>query len=552
MTLLAAPAVCRTALSGAALLVLLAVPSGAQVELSHTDDAAPIPRGMLRLRITNAWTRYDQRYGPNGLVQSGDALSADPLGVAQFPLLAPVEASLQSLAANPRTRLSLGRLVTSADTRIVTTPVAVEYGLSRRLSVGVVVPVVQTRRTVGVRVNQDGSPANVGLVPFTLRSAAALRNDSAGNSATVAAAQLAALIGRCPAGSGAPECARVNADPGAAAATLARAQQLAAGARALGTTTAAAIIAPRATGTVALEIELQRNALNRQLQDFLGAGAAQATAVYFAPTDFSYADFQGRDGTPGLLQSPLGGGVDSIRTTERIGFGDITIGAQYLLFDRFQRDELPPSGGLQARVAIGGSVRLATSRADTVTNLVDIGTGDGGGVEVRGAMDLLRGRVGGTLAVRYARSSSRAVSAPLSGDPDAAFPAAPFGMRQRRAGDVLGLDVTPRYLLTDLFALDGHYGLERIGTATYEGGSGGGGAACALTNCAAAESATRTAQRLGIGLRYSTVDAHARGRARYPFEVSFVHLTTISGDVGTPNLTRDQIQLRLFYRLFGR
>ena len=62
----------------------------------------------------------------------------------------------------------------------------------------------------------------------------------------------------------------------------------------------------------------------------------------------------------------------------------------------------------------------------------------------------------------------------------------------------------------------------------------------------------RTSQRLGAGLRYSTVDAYLRGRARYPFEASYTHLTTVSGDVGAPKLSREQIQVRLFYRLFGR
>jgi hypothetical protein len=555
MTLLAAPTARRTAIAGAALLALLAGPLGAQVELSHTDDAAPVPRGMLRLRITNAWTRYDQRYGPAGLVQSGDALSADALGVAQFPLLTPVETAFRSLSGNPRTRLSLGRLTTSADTRIVTTPIAVEYGLTRRLSVGVIVPVVQTRRTVGVRVNQDGAPGNAGLVPLSQRSAAASANEAARASASGAATQLLALIRRCEASQGSQECAGVTADPPGAAAALARARQLAAGAGALGTTAADAVIAPRAIGTVALEIELQRNALNRQLQQYLGAGAVQASQVYFAPTDFSYIDFQGRDGAPGLLQSPLAGGLDSIRTTERIGFGDVTIGAQYLVFDRFQRDAMPLRGTLQARLAVGGSVRLGTSIHDTVTNLVDIGTGEGPGFELRTALDLISGRVGGTVAGRYSHSFARTVRAPLYGDPESGFPIPVFGPRERRAGDVIGIDLTPRYLLSEVFAIDGHYGLERSGSAAYARVTDTApdvAGLCAVVSCAGPGGTTRSTQRAGLGLRYSTVDAYSRGRARYPFEVSFTHLTTVSGDPGIPQLTRDQIQLRLFYRLLGR
>ncbi|HET6583347.1 MAG TPA: hypothetical protein VFG69_07865, partial [Nannocystaceae bacterium] len=59
-----------------------------------------------------------------------------------------------------------------------------------------------------------------------------------------------------------------------------------------------------------------------------------------------------------------------------------------------------------------------------------------------------------------------------------------------------------------------------------------------------------TLQRVGLGVRYSTVDAYLRGRAKYPIELSFRHFETISGDAGVPKLFRDQIQLRIYYRLF--
>ena len=60
-----------------------------------------------------------------------------------------------------------------------------------------------------------------------------------------------------------------------------------------------------------------------------------------------------------------------------------------------------------------------------------------------------------------------------------------------------------------------------------------------------------TVQRLGIGVRYSTVDAFLRRRARYPVEVSYRHLETITGDAGAPKIFRDQIQLRIYYRIRG-
>jgi hypothetical protein len=59
-------------------------------------------------------------------------------------------------------------------------------------------------------------------------------------------------------------------------------------------------------------------------------------------------------------------------------------------------------------------------------------------------------------------------------------------------------------------------------------------------------------QRAGLGLRYSTVDAYVRGRAPYPIEVSFAHLSTLSGNPGVINSTSDQIELRFYYQLWRR
>src|SRR5258708_6686089 len=78
--------------------------------LSHLDDAAPVPSGMLRLRLANVWTRYDERFAPSGTTSLGVELSADSLGSAQLPRLLPIEAGLRTLAVDPALRLSLGFL----------------------------------------------------------------------------------------------------------------------------------------------------------------------------------------------------------------------------------------------------------------------------------------------------------------------------------------------------------------------------------------------------------------------------------------------------------
>jgi hypothetical protein len=544
------------ATTAVALVALLPVSAGAQATLSHTEDAAPIPQGMIQMRFMNAWTRYDERFAANGARRSlGDELSSSAFGVAQLPRLAPVESGLRSLAANPALSLSLGRIDVRSDARIVTTPIALEYGITRRLSIGVLVPIVQTRRSIQLRANADtGNGANVGYVPGTSRIAAAAANLGVFQAFQRAADSLGSLISRCTPGSTAAGCAAVTANLADARAAQAAALSFASSVRtALGTDSTTTIVAPLTGSALAASIEQRRLAINTSIQRYLGAGAGTTTKVFTAPNALSYIDVNGRGSDAGLLRNALGGGLDSLHTVDRLGFGDIAVGARFVLLDHFQRDSLPATGP-QLRMTIGGNVRFATSLADSARNVADIQTGEGAGAEVNSAVDLISGRLGITGAARYVKSFARSSTGVLTGDPTAAYPFSPFGPVTRTAGDVVALDLTPRLFLSEWLALDGHYGLERRSASTIARAllppASGVDVQSVVSGDATIDGAT--AQRIGLGARFSTVDAYLRGRARFPIEVSLTHLETITGGVGEPKLFRDQVQLRLYYRLRGR
>ena len=194
-------------------------------------------------------------------------------------------------------------------------------------------------------------------------------------------------------------------------------------------------------------------------------------------------------------------------------------------------------------------MRFATSRVDSARNVLDIPTGDGAGAEVRSALDLLSGRVGATIAGRFTKSFARTIVASLIGDPESGFPYPLFGTVSRTAGSVVALDVTPRVFLGEWLSFEGQYGFEHTGAATFTTADDQPCSACTAPPLSVLPS-DRTVQRLGVGLRYSTVDSYLRGRARYPIEVSYRHLETVTGSDGAPKLFRDQIQMRLYYRLF--
>ena len=538
----------------ASLHVAQANEARAQATLSHTDDATPIPSGWVRLSVLNVWERYDSWFVEGGAMRAlGDELSTDSLGPRQLPRLAPIEGGLQTLTNNPSQRLTFGRLDVRSDARIVTTPIALEYGITRRLSLGVVVPVVQTRRTAQVRVNERATgdtakTSNVGIMPVDGRVAQAAKNAQFVADLARSATTLNALLARCVQNPAAAECDPVRGKEAAAAAAAKRAADFAgAVATAYGITPTTAVVAPLAGSALATTIDAQRLALQTQLATYV-PGTVLGT-LPTATTEFSYIDLQGRAGVRGLLGSELGGGLDSIATTERLGIGDVEVRARVLLLDHVQRDSLPIHGP-QVRLGLAGIVRFATSRPDSATNLIDIGTGEGAGIEVRSSLDVRSGRVGATVSGRYATFFERTVRVPLVGYPIAGFPYPQFGEMSRTGGNVFGLDVTPRVFVGDWLAFEGMYGHEHTDAATFTGAGASPCSACTpLPNSILP--APLTVQRLGIGVRYSTVDAFLRRRARYPIEVIYRHLETITGDAGAPKIFRDQIQLRLYYRIRG-
>jgi len=539
----------------ATLALLTCAPLGrvlAQTGVGPLDDATPIPRGWFRFGVLNAWTRYDSRFnGAGGTDPLGAPLSTDSLGPRQLPLLAPIEGALQTLAKNPLQRFTFGRLLTQSDARIVTTPFVLEYGITSRLSLGVTVPVVQTRQTAQVRVNAAATgdvnpPGNMGWIPASLRAAAAQSSASVVTSLTAAATGLTGLLARCAANPGAPECSTIQGQEAAAAATAARASQFAtAVATAYGINEQTALVAPRQGSTLATEIEAQRAALAAQLATFVPG--TQIGTLPVTTTPFSYIDLQGRAGQPGFLQSSLGGGLDSIATTERLGVGDIEIGVRYALLDHISRDSVGPPG-FQYRLVLGGVYRMATSLTDSARNLLAIATGEGGGVEGRASLELIGPVAGLTLATRYGKSFARAVQLPLVGYTIAGFPYPAFGQVSRTAGDLFTIAAAPRVYLNSWMSVEGDYAMEHVGAPTFVPPPGFECPGCLPPEGSVLPIAT-TVQQIGVGLRYSTVLSYLRHRARYPIEVSYRHFETLSGDAGTPKLFRDMIQLRLYYRL---
>src|SRR5205085_8809574 len=119
------------------------------------EDARTLPKGIVLFRALNAWTRINDVYdaaadSAHHLHPLGHAFSVASLGVRQFPALIAAQTALRTLTGDPSLSLNIGQTFSTVDARFVTTPFSLAYGVTDRLTIGVMVPVVQTQSTVFV------------------------------------------------------------------------------------------------------------------------------------------------------------------------------------------------------------------------------------------------------------------------------------------------------------------------------------------------------------------------------------------------------------------
>ena len=506
--------------------------------LSNTEDARTLPKGTVRLRALNAWTRFDAVFG--GLGESthvarplGDAFSASALGAAQLPVLVPAQNAVRTLTGDAALTLNVGRLVASADSRIYTTPITLEYGLTDRLTIGAMVPIVQTHSTVFVALNPSGQASgNVGPNPALAPSNATAQpaNRAVYSALAQAFADLNSALAECASSPSSPICSRQ------AEATAAR--------------DLAAAYRDAVRDLYGIDAQTGSPFVPRaELQGLIGQRLASLDATFQSLLGRAYLNGavpSGANGFAALLQfqqlatDPAGIAYDSLGSPDRIGVGDVELSAVYRLIDRFA--DTVQSGGLRVRAAIRGVLRLGTGQPTTGLVPFEVGTGSGQTSADGAALVDLRfpGRVVLSLAGQYTAFFGSAVLPRALNSEFALFPLDVPRAGQWRAGNTLQIDATPRILIADYFTINGHYTMRRAAAGQF----------ASANQTVAPLFAASTEQRAGVGFAYSTLARYARGRSRVPLELFFSHLETVTARGGlTPKYTREQVELRIYYRL---
>lgn len=545
-----------------AFTALLAMPAPGQRVLGIGDDALVLPRGVLRVRTLGQWTFFNERYGLNtpgradgSLEPLGIDFALDTVGVREFPNLGGLQTGLRSLTGNPNFNLSLGSTRLDLRAHVTAIPFVIEAGLTRRFSIGVQVPYVHTRNSAFFDVNPNRREGNLGFNPALAVPAAAAQNLLMFTQFQTAAATLQASLDACAANPAAsPSCPALNAQRANALSLIANSTAFAGGVNQIYQNSP---FVPIRNTDAQLAIEARVAAFRALYAQFgVTSIAATTTGPFAAQNTLTLRDAQT------ILTDPrFGVEADPIRTVTRSHVGDIDVGGKFLLLDTFGNttaNRMSPEG-VNFRASIGGVVRLPTGQAESPNNFIDIGGGQGQtDLEGRVFADLLLGsRFWQSFVMRYNNQLSDDQYMRITDLPNRNL--APLYRRQRvkrDLGNIFEFETSPRVVVNDFFAVSGHYVYRSKSQDKYTGTFNIPAAVTGFADITldAATLNLETEQkehRLGGGISFSNLFSFEQKKASIPFEVTYLHWQTVKGSGNVPKAFTDQIQLRLYARLFG-
>jgi len=367
-----------------------------------------------------------------------------------------------------------------------------------------------------------------------------------------AASQLNASLAAC-AGSTSSSCSSINANRSTAQALVAASTAFASGMAQLYTKEA---FVPVVNTDAELAIEARIAAFKAQYQSF-GVSAITGNAPFAAQARMTVTDAKKL-----LSDAAYGIAADPLQSVHHSHFGDVGLGGKLLLIDTFggNADKRVAPTGVNFRFAVGGAVRFPTGQAENPDNFVDVGTGTGATeVEGRAFTDILLGRhFWQSAVVRLTHPIADEQSLRITDQPDLEIPELFRKQTVHRAlGSTLEFETSPRWVLNDLLSISGHYVYRHKAQDHYTGTFSIPAAVTGYGDVALDASTLdleteMTEQRYGGGIAFSNMYAYNQGKARIPFEVSFIHMQTTSGSGGNqPKYFIDQIQIRLYTRIFG-
>lgn len=529
--------------------------AAAQAVAGVGEDAIPVPRGSLRIGTGGLWNDYrdawshDGRSGAYGKGPLLGALNTDRLGTGILVTLRDAEVALRTLTGQSTFQLSMGPLEARGQVRQSIAPITLDYGVTRRFSVRLVVPYVESRDATQFVLNRTGLGANVGANPAFGISGAAARslNGSLITQIATARTQLAAEITRC-ANVEATSCDAIRADPAGAQALLGRAQDIRSalltvyGDASRGGSPVVPITGSALHTSIVGTMTLLRDA-------FTAFGVSALTATGPSPAVLIY----GPAGITNIASdTAFGVGYERLGDTRRAGIGDVDLTATWLLWDSFRADQaarlLAPRQGIRSTISAGW--RFGTAGADRTEDAFDVPIGEGANaLLLRSTTDLLLNNWAWMSAtLRVVRPLEDEIAAIVPPRDIASTFSGPvrIGSTRRSLGQRLDIELMPRVAVGSFFGLAAGVVHRRWRDDRYS-------AAPTISETPSSLAITswtvpsRSLTSGTVGVTFSSLASYARQRSRFPAEVIYTHQFPLSGSGGfVPAVSSDRLELRVY------
>lgn len=491
-----------------------------------------LPKGWVRLGFFPSFWAWDRTYGAGapaeGATSKGVLLAAplntSSLGSSVLPVLKDLEAEISELLGQPEYRVSLGRSRAAVEQSVLSFGWRGEVAVSSRLTLGVTVPFVRPRTEVVFTLLGDSATANVGPSPWVTDAGQVLGFLAAARNAVALAEQ---------------------AHPGSPVVAAARRYVDGLG-RAYLQGTAFPVLGSSAGRTLEELWEGIRNGL---------AGLGISNLPQRVPLSDRYFD----DESFALLLalSPISAAPLDDWTTPW-SLGDVELTAAFRLFHGASSpDSAAEAPRLRYQLGIGGLARLPTGKSDDPHRFLDVRPADGqldleisvtGMVGAGSRWDLWsqfrygvqrRGRVLGRIAGPDELLPHRARLAPLYRTPGPYHESVVFP----RFKVAPGMHLAAR--LRSWVQGEDRHELRFRDPQTPD--------RLNLPPASLLDVGTRQKLReIGVGATFSTIEAFAEGKARFPVFLQAIFVRPLGGTGRfTPQGDRFEARISLSWPLLG-
>src|SRR5206468_9583162 len=158
-------------------LVSPAVTGGARLAAQAVERTDVPARGVLRMTFDPRIMTWNDEFTDAGRLKLGAPLTGDTVGGRYIPVVARLEQNVRVASGLSGFVASLGAGLLSVRQERRTYPMSAELGLTNRLSVSLMVPMVRVATRASLQISNRG--ANLGVNPLVLNTLGARGTDSA-------------------------------------------------------------------------------------------------------------------------------------------------------------------------------------------------------------------------------------------------------------------------------------------------------------------------------------------------------------------------------------